>query len=1046
MFDIQAAEKSLSNLLVDVRPVDDSVLRGEKRLGKQAYAVAYVDFADSVIERSKHLREFQERILGDDFFDAPGDLRWNKYIYIVAGPNSQADPSFAAAKASIEADKDYARKHVVLESELEQMLGGAKLFKTSTAPKTYNVLDDWGQRLSANGLGLLLDCPVPRTVVVERIGQDNAGNKTVSLGAPKQLSDSDKDIAVSHLRALKISSFRTVHDGKTYRFGNVTLIVGANGAGKTSLLEAVEHLYCGGNRRTNQTGQVRMTGLLSRQDGGNTYEVTQTKDSSRRKARLLAWYNRNERGADAIVDSFSLYNFLDTDAAYRLAGNLSSGDVATELSRLLVGPAAATTFDYFGKIRGDIDKALDKAQRCEDRLQEDMLGAERRLKELQDRPSSAHTLVDSYRAALTNIGWLHVPTESLPQASEGEALLAALGHVQALVGAGEAARTLRDIENRSVEISAAVEAVEPYAHQLRDLTEEESVLVSQIARHEANVDLLDRLSSYEAAGFSDVHRRVSVARENARQLSSRLGSLVVGSIPEISPKYSVLPYPVALSQATGEFTKLEKRVAELHDLIGLHGQAASSRATTAAKLKDAALAALHDGGADETCPICRTVHAPGRLLQLIDELTLQASESPELTRLVMSFSLAEEEADKAKQDVASLEFSESVAVSLSLDTEVTPSQALGELASLRKQSEAAQAELQLVMEEASTLGQAGFSDSEKDRIWGQVASLFDSSAQGDAESATAASEVRRIEAQVAESKRRSLARCRQSLDNVLKAIGLVCKSVATNGWNAHPVDTAAVLRTVHEEFKVVSNHAEQLRLYMQVESDAPLSELRVRVSEVASAFKQAEVASSRESASSAERRELPAKIEALLRDLKNSRNEVQSYTKAARTLDDILENASLTSATAEVLAAISDQINEVFTCIHAPHEYEYVGNDEVLLQTVDSQQSRTLDQVSTGQRAAFALSIFLARNRTATSAPPVLLIDDPIAHIDDLNALSFLDYLRDLAVNSGRQIFFATADTRIASLFSKKFSFLGDSFKTIHLHRKLGAEMPVTNA
>ena len=57
------------------------------------------------------------------------------------------------------------------------------------------------------------------------------------------------------------------------------------------------------------------------------------------------------------------------------------------------------------------------------------------------------------------------------------------------------------------------------------------------------------------------------------------------------------------------------------------------------------------------------------------------------------------------------------------------------------------------------------------------------------------------------------------------------------------------------------------------------------------------------------------------------------------------------------------------------------------------------------------------------------------AHIDDLNALSFLDYLRDLAVNSGRQIFFATADTRVASLFSKKFSFLGESFKTISLVR-----------
>lgn len=49
----------------------------------------------------------------------------------------------------------------------------------------------------------------------------------------------------------------------------------------------------------------------------------------------------------------------------------------------------------------------------------------------------------------------------------------------------------------------------------------------------------------------------------------------------------------------------------------------------------------------------------------------------------------------------------------------------------------------------------------------------------------------------------------------------------------------------------------------------------------------------------------------------------------------------------------------------------------------------------------------------------------------DLNALSFLDYLRDHAVTSKKQVFFATADSRIAALFTRKFSFLGDDFKRI---------------
>lgn len=146
------------------------------------------------------------------------------------------------------------------------------------------------------------------------------------------------------------------------------------------------------------------------------------------------------------------------------------------------------------------------------------------------------------------------------------------------------------------------------------------------------------------------------------------------------------------------------------------------------------------------------------------------------------------------------------------------------------------------------------------------------------------------------------------------------------------------------------------------------------------------------------------------------------------------------SATSKSLNAIWQEINDAFVRIHSPNEYEYVGNDGVLLRSKESGQDWTLDKVSTGQRAAFALSVFLALNRTAARTPPVILIDDPVAHVDDLNALSFLDYLRDLAITSKKQVFFATADARVAALFARKFNFLGDDFKRIDLVREVQGE------
>jgi exonuclease SbcC len=46
---------------------------------------------------------------------------------------------------------------------------------------------------------------------------------------------------------------------------------------------------------------------------------------------------------------------------------------------------------------------------------------------------------------------------------------------------------------------------------------------------------------------------------------------------------------------------------------------------------------------------------------------------------------------------------------------------------------------------------------------------------------------------------------------------------------------------------------------------------------------------------------------------------------------------------------------------------------------------------NTGQRAAFARSMFQALNCRLRNGPSVLLFDDPVAQVDDIKVLSFLD-------------------------------------------------------
>ena len=123
--------------------------------------------------------------------------------------------------------------------------------------------------------------------------------------------------------------------------------------------------------------------------------------------------------------------------------------------------------------------------------------------------------------------------------------------------------------------------------------------------------------------------------------------------------------------------------------------------------------------------------------------------------------------------------------------------------------------------------------------------------------------------------------------------------------------------------------------------------------------------------------------------------------------------------------------------MHAPNEFDVeVGDEGLKIIRRSTKQNVDLHEMSSGQRAAFTLSLFLAMNGRLTSDPRVMVFDDPVSHDDDINTLSFLDYLRALALSGERQVFFAPADTTLAGLILRKFRFMGDRFRHFELARE----------
>ncbi|MEX1013935.1 MAG: ABC transporter ATP-binding protein, partial [Candidatus Paceibacterota bacterium] len=185
-------------------------------------------------------------------------------------------------------------------------------------------------------------------------------------------------------------------------------------------------------------------------------------------------------------------------------------------------------------------------------------------------------------------------------------------------------------------------------------------------------------------------------------------------------------------------------------------------------------------------------------------------------------------------------------------------------------------------------------------------------------------------------------------------------------------------------------------------------------------------------------KEASEKIQKLDKKINSHKPKQEQASKALTVLEGIFENYSKREYLKDFFQNNRTEILEIFKLIHSPREFSdliFDENDTIKLER-ETGVLATLNEISSGQRSALAISIFLALNKKLKNGPDVLLFDDPVTTIDDLNTLSFLDYLRELSINSNRQIFFATANDDLAYLFKKKFEFLEDeSFGEYELER-----------
>lgn len=1032
---LQSAREKLGRKLTNVSEVATGVLRGIRRINERDVAAYVFDLNNRLPDTVGELSTYLDEVLGPAYFDkdASPDLRWNNYLYFVVDKGTAGNQAFQASKCNVEADRSYARKFVVIEEDLDRVLD--ELDSVAVVDKSaaaIDVVQAWSDGLSAVGLEDILDGERPIADVVRRI---SSGTAKQSVRTKKATGvESSQALVESHIASINLSGFRPYPRRKSFeKLGKANLLFGSNGVGKTSLLEGLEFLYCGANRRSSSSAATAVDGTLV---SGHPVKTSGQQLLSDFKTRQRLWYGGDDNSRqNKLPNQFARFNFLNTDAAAELSllkEDTKEGN-AESLAALLSGHEATLMWRRIQDVRKAVADEI-RSKRSERAVAEkDKAGKEKELSELEAAPGQSDAAFSVFMKDLERIGWRDAPeskevvTEQLVGALSGlTSQLSAFQQLDWLVG---------PITESAIaqQASALQRACEDVKSEVPAVREDERARSALAQRHGLAKSRLTALEAIPPTALAELKALSTTFKQSNDELA--LNARVYAALPSGAPpegwQSSLGSKSLSTAQAeanaesydiSSQLDALQKRLADT-----TRTQSELQRAMT--ELQSWAQKVVEHRHSDSNCPVCGTEFGPGELIQRMIALSLAPSDDA-ISELRQRIEHLNAERQRAAGEVSWLGQLDKFARSLP-DTNVSLTVRDAQLAVSRtiERQQKLLNEKQTAQQGLDAYARGGLSLAAIEQLCRPV--------DGDEQQGPASLNV--LEA--IEGTRQYL---RQLQDAIAEFDARILQRNEKLRYRLHEagVQSDNNLDTAIEQLIARQRAAQRARdacaeahRYLDFAPEADVRSLLAWLEASVLGAKKVQAALQSDSSSTTRLKTVREQLVQLSERLSRIGGSIERLAAAQRVLDDIIENQSLDAASAAVVAATHRVADSIFGRIHAPAEFLVTADTETPLRRRDNGLPVQLNQVSTGQRSAYALSIFLAMNAQVKAGPKVILLDDPISHIDDLNALSFLDYLRNLVIKSDRQVFFATADEKLAGLFVHKFGFLGDELRTIELAR-----------
>lgn len=1030
-----AIESRLGDVFPNHKKIGPSILRAERLVGQSRYSILFFDYSNRILEKDFDLLEYQNRIVSPEYYKTDGALQWNHYlIFIVPNGTTKRFPRFTDLKRHVELDKLFARKYLIEESDLERYVAPESTINLVVdVPAESSPYNRWVSELSAvdlDGLhlgadytavlnGLLIGKPIKDKPKV--VGRDS--DDTRNLTAPNRTIE---DLIISDFK-------RPRPKPDSYPLGTFTLLHGPNGTGKTSFLEAIEICLCG---MTARNPKFKDDGIRVgiRYQGSKAIDYYEPDNLQKYRDRDLVWYENRYDGKNRINESFIKYNFFDTDNAARLS---SDHDTRKELTNAFVSLSLGDKVNYLEERMSRFQKTLkteiNKLEKARIDQEKRKSGIVTFIKSLEgtkiDIASSYEQLVAEYRESKFRSDIAPIAEVLKSNLSTFvERSLTDLAHIEKtifwlpVISSVSLTESKQSLEKDYLAVDSATQNLKALSAEMKQI--QHSLTILKPAR-----DALGRLEAYKKT--VDVTKIVGLSQNLSAQES--VVKRLVGVLDMVNEfELEVKVSRSGPDEALEEIAKL-KRASEL-ELKAIQSELSRNKTLAnksnqlIAEIKSKAKELLIGSPGLEDCPLCGTKHAAGILKQIVE-----GSNAVEKSIEILQSTL--ENQAKLLQEIklysdAQVRLLALVSASRGLppDIKITDISNLSEVSAkidgLIKEEEKKLKELR---DTSSLLEMFDFSESEYTELVSclEKAKIFlDVS---DQDKNWADSLRHKIEQKSTELEGSQVHIEKGIADSNALVADIRSRYDASFSQEELRVEVSRRRALVDDALDLLS----PIAAVIELRNDASINELHRRFSRLRDAIAKFNETQKSES----ERKSLlplqQKELERVEVELTHNRETQLRLKRGLETLTKILEKDGKSANLSRFIDRYKKSILQIFKDIHKPTEFidlTLEGSD-ILLKREDTGLSVPLTMISTGQRAALALAIFLTLNLSLPKGPPIILIDDPVAHTDDLNTLAFLDFLREIVASSRRQVVFATADNKLAQLIRRKFEFLGPSFR-----------------